>query len=78
MTTQPKTDYAEIARQNDEFRRSYGLSPRVPGRIVMTPGVAAFDALVMMKIQSAIILFSDFTKDNDPSMNTSSAHSRLT
>lgn len=66
MKTEPKTDYAEIARQNDEFRRSYGLSPRVPGRIVMTPGVAAFDALVMMKIQSAIILFNDFTKDNDP------------
>ncbi len=66
MTTMPQTDHAEIAQQNDEFRRTYGQSPRVPGRIMMTPGVADFDALVMMQIQSAIILFNDFSQDNDP------------
>ena len=32
----------------------------------MTPGVADFDALIMMKIQSAIMLFNDFTEDTDP------------
>jgi hypothetical protein len=66
MTTMPQTDHSEIARQNDEFRRTYGQSERVPGQIMMTPGIAAFDALVMMKIQSAIILFNDFSEDNDP------------
>ncbi len=66
MTAAHEVNHSEIARQNDEFRRSLGQSLRAPGRIVMTPGIAAFDALVMMKIQSAIILFNDFTEDNDP------------
>ena len=30
-----------IAEQNDRFRRSWGTDPTVPGRIVMTQGVAA-------------------------------------
>ncbi|KJZ17913.1 DUF3768 domain-containing protein [Loktanella sp. S4079] len=66
MTSVQETINAEIARQNDEFRRSYGQTPRVPGQIVMTQGVAAFDALVLMNIQSAIILFNAFSNDNDP------------
>ena len=66
MTTCPQTDHAAIARQNDAFRRTFGMSKQIPGKIVMTPGIADLDALVMMQIQSAIILFNDFQAENDP------------
>lgn len=66
MNDTSQIDHAEIARQNDAFRRTYGQSSRIRGRIMMTAGVAAFDALVLMNIQSSIILFNDFTEDNDP------------
>ena len=66
MTDAIQIDHAEIARQNDEFRRTYGQSPRIQGRIMMTAGVAAFDALAMQRIQSAIVLFNAFSRDNDP------------
>lgn len=66
MTDTPQIDHGEIARQNDEFRRSYGLSRRIPGRIMMTPGIADFDAITMQRIQSEIVLFDNFSADNDP------------
>ena len=56
MTDAPQIDHGEIARQNDEFRRSYGHSRRIRGRIMMTPGIADNDAITMQRIQSEIVL----------------------
>ena len=55
-----------IAEQNDRFRRSFGADPTVPGRIVVTQGVAALGAGPMPRIMVAVMRFADFTEDNDP------------
>ena len=55
-----------IAEQNDRFRRTWAADFTVPGRIVMTRGVAdlspAGKAIIMERVQR----FDAFTEDNDP------------
>ena len=57
---------ALIAEQNDRFRTTWGADFSVPGRIMLTRGVAelspAAKAIIMQRVQN----FSEFTEDNDP------------
>ena len=55
-----------IADQNDRFRTSWGADPTVPGRFVMTRGVAALTPSTQALMVFAVRTFSDFTEDNDP------------
>ena len=55
-----------IADQNDRFRTSWGTDPTVPGRFVMTQGVAALSPSAQALMVFAMRTFSDFTEDNDP------------
>ena len=55
-----------IAEQNDRFRTSWGTDPTVPGRFVMTQGVAALSLRAQALMVFAVRTFSDFTEDNDP------------
>ncbi|MFC5567116.1 DUF3768 domain-containing protein [Rubellimicrobium aerolatum] len=55
-----------VAEQNDRFRRSFGADPTLPGRIVLTQGVAALGAAALVPLMTALIRFDDFTEDNDP------------
>ena len=55
-----------IAEQNDRFRTSWGTDPTVPGRFVMTQGVAALSLRTQALMVFAVRTFSDFTEDNDP------------
>ncbi len=55
-----------IAEQNDRFRTSWGADPTVPGRWVMTQGVAALSPTAQALMVFAVRTFSDFTEDNDP------------
>jgi hypothetical protein len=68
--TDEKTRANRIASMNDEFRRQAGLalSDRrgVPGRCVMTAGVAALGRQAQAEILGRVRQFSDFTPDNDP------------
>lgn len=54
-----------VAEQNDRFRTSLGTDPTVPGRVVVTQGVAAFGPGVLAII-AAVRAFTAFTEDNDP------------
>ncbi|MBP1807003.1 DUF3768 domain-containing protein [Rubellimicrobium aerolatum] len=55
-----------IAEQNDRFRYSFGADPAVPGRIVVTQGVAALGRDAGLRIVVAVMRFADFSEDNDP------------
>ena len=59
-----------IAGMNDEFRRQAGLAlsdgRRVPGRCVMTAGVAALGRQAQAEILDRVRQFSDFEPGNDP------------
>ncbi|MDV4146469.1 MULTISPECIES: DUF3768 domain-containing protein [Shimia] len=57
---------ALIAKQNDQFRTTWGADFTVPGRIVMTRGVAALSHEAQVAIMVAVMQFSEFTEDNDP------------
>ena len=57
---------AQIAEQNDRFRRSWGADFTVPGRIVITQGVAALGDAALIQMMVAVQQFSTFTEDNDP------------
>lgn len=46
---------------NDEFRKTL-----VGGIVVMTNGIVALSAQDRRKIVKAVMMFSDFTADNDP------------
>lgn len=56
---------ALIAQQNDQFRQSLGTSP-IPGTVVATAGIAALAQVQRTAIAQAVVLFDDFTEDNDP------------
>jgi hypothetical protein len=57
---------ATIADQNDRFRRClFGLRD-VPGRTVMTSGIAAVGADRLLRILKSVEAFDTFTPDNDP------------
>ena len=57
---------AKIAEQNDRFRTTWGADYAIPGRIVLTRGVAdlspATKAIIMQRVQN----FDVFTEANDP------------
>lgn len=55
-----------IADQNDRFRESWGADASVPGRIVMTPGVADLGPLALLRLIAAVRNFDAFSEDNDP------------
>jgi hypothetical protein len=55
-----------IAAQNDRFRTSMGTDPGVPGRIFVTPGVAALSADAKAQITPKVRAFSEFVFANDP------------
>jgi len=57
---------AVIAEQNDRFRKTWGADFTVPGRIVMTRGVADLGYAEQAQIMQAVQQYSDFTEDNDP------------
>ena len=55
-----------IAAQNDQFRKTWGADFTVPGRVVMTRGVADLGYAEQAQIMQAVQGFSDFSEDNDP------------
>ena len=57
---------AVIAEQNDQFRKTWGADFTVPGRIVMTRGVADLGYAEQAQIMQAVQQYNDFTEDNDP------------
>jgi len=72
-TTQTAQDQSEqdriaavIAEQNDRFRKTWGADFTVPGRIVMTRGVADLGYAEQAQIMQAVQQYNDFTEDNDP------------
>jgi hypothetical protein len=58
----------KVAKLNDEFRRHAGVatSRSVPGRCVMTAGIAALGLEAQAEIFKRVREFSDFTPGNDP------------
>ena len=59
-----------IAALNDEFRQAAGLTrtgpAAVPGRYVMTRGIAVLSAEAQVEILERVRNFSDFKPANDP------------
>ncbi len=67
--TARKSDSKKIAELNDRFRLSLGIpafSGGIPGKVVMTAGIAALSADDMTAILTRVREFSDFNADNDP------------
>jgi hypothetical protein len=63
MTTNP------IALINDRFRLNLGIAALgggVPGKVVMTAGIAALSPDDMVAVLSKVRAFSAFSADNDP------------
>ncbi|MCE6967506.1 DUF3768 domain-containing protein [Cereibacter sphaeroides] len=57
---------ALIGQQNDRFRTTWGADFTIPGRIVMTRGVADLGFTAHVAIMAAVQRFASFTEDNDP------------
>jgi hypothetical protein len=55
-----------IAALNDAFRRTLPFGGGVPGRTVMTRGIAALPSRTVADILMAVRRFNTFTPDNDP------------
>ena len=55
-----------IAAMNDTLRRSFGLTTTVPGRFVITRGVAELPEEERAKVFHTLARFDTFTPDNDP------------
>jgi hypothetical protein len=59
----------DIAKINDRFRLSLGIpafSGGIPGRVVVTAGIAAFSPEAIVAILDKLRAFGSFTQDNDP------------
>jgi hypothetical protein len=59
----------KIAELNDRFRVSLGIpafSGGIPGKVVMTAGIAALPADDITAVLTKVREFSIFTPDNDP------------
>ncbi len=56
---------AAIRQLNDDFRR-IPAGAGVPGKVVMTRGIADFSPEDQQNIFSRVRCFEDFTEDNDP------------
>lgn len=63
-TTSPEA--LKIAEQNDRFRRTWGADFTVPGKIVMTRGVADLSPGAQAIIMQMVQHFDTFTEENDP------------
>ena len=57
---------AEIARQNDLFRKSLGTAPGIEGQIVKTASVHALGPAALLDILQALVRFEAFEPENDP------------
>ena len=59
---------AIVARQNDQFRAmlACGYPSGIPGRVVITTGVAEKGLEFLVLLQLAVAGFADFNEDNDP------------
>ncbi len=57
-----------IKEQNDTFRRAVltGITTRLVGRVVCSPGVATLSAEELAALGQAVACFTDFNDDNDP------------
>jgi hypothetical protein len=64
--TSPQRRREAIAALNDALRRSLGSASGVPGRVMMTRGVAALPAAERGRALYALTRFDAFTPDNDP------------
>lgn len=66
MSLHPST----IATQNDEFRSGIHIPqfgvPKIPGRLLITQGVAALPPVSQIEIIAEVRDFDAFTEDNDP------------
>lgn len=58
-TADPRT---ESVRASNDLLRHY----RFGGRVVVTPGVLALGAQLLLQLQDAVARFDAFTPDNDP------------
>jgi len=70
MTGDHKDRSAAIAALNDRFRATLHIpqfgAQQVPGRAVMTQGIAALDPFTQIEIVAAVRAFDAFTEGNDP------------
>lgn len=58
-----------ITAQNDEFRTSMltqRQTSKIPGRLVITPGIAGLESPGQMSVIEKVRTFDAFTQDNDP------------
>jgi len=60
------TDAARIALLNDRFRSNVLTGNGVPGRTVITRGLAALPIDVQLEAFTRVQCFATFTPDNDP------------
>jgi hypothetical protein len=62
------TGAARIAAVNDRFRTHYGTigAASIPGKIVMTQGVAALGAIGQFALARAVRAYQRFNSGNDP------------
>lgn len=62
------TGSARIAAINDQFRRTLGAltGPRIPGKMVMTRGVADLGPVAHLAIFRTVRAYDDFGAENDP------------
>ena len=66
MPTKKTTRGEEIAALNDRFRASLVGAPGIPGRWVMTRGVATLGPALVAEVVRRVQTFATFTPDNDP------------
>ena len=66
MMHQTRTTPLTIAELNDAFRRCLGISRAVPGRALLTSGVAALPEHELAQVLRAVQAFAAFTPGNDP------------
>lgn len=57
---------APLSAVNDVFRRALGHKAGIPGKFVMTAGIAALGDSVVYEIIRKVCAFDRFTDDNDP------------
>ncbi|TCS50360.1 uncharacterized protein DUF3768 [Primorskyibacter sedentarius] len=64
--TEAEAEAQVIAKQNDQFRKTWGADFTIPGKIVVTQSVACLSAGAQVQIMRAVQAFDTFTEDNDP------------